>query len=172
MQLIQSSEQIESRSIRTLYDYWRGKFRGTALPRRADIDPADIPQLVPQIMIVDVERNPFRVRYRLVGTKIVEMTGFEFTGKYLDEIALPNDKGPFIECYQRACEANAAVMTRIRWRLDADTITEYDVCFLPLSDDGVTVNKVLSMECYESVERNYTIAQGRNGLPTASRPRG
>jgi len=169
MQLIRATDEIESSNIRALHSYWRSKFRGEKLPRRADIDPAEIPRLVPRLMVVDVEQKPFRVRYRLVGTKVVEMTGFEFTGKYLDEIALPNDEGPFLECYQKACDTRSAVITRIKWRLEPDTVAEYDVCFLPLSDDGETVNKVLSMECYESVERDYTLGRGRDGQTTASR---
>lgn len=161
MQKITQADQIESPRIRQLFAYWQSRCRGGGLPRRADIDPADIPQLMPNILIVDIEYEPFRVRYRLVGTQIVETTGFEFTGRYLDEIILPDDEGPFLESYQLAAEHKTAVLARISWRLDAETTGEYDACFLPLSEDGVTVDKVLAMECYDTLQRDFTLLAGR-----------
>ena len=172
MQKILSADQIESTAIRELFDYWRRKCGGRTLPRRRDIDPVDIPHLMPRILITDIEHDPFRVRYRLVGTKVVEMTGYEFTGWYLDEIALPNDEGPILESYRSACETKAPVMTRVKWRLAPDIVAEYDVCFLPLSDDGETVDMVLSMECYENVERDYALVTDRDGTTTVKKRRG
>lgn len=161
MQKIEQADQIESRLIRQLFLYWQSKCRDGRLPRRADIDAAEIPRLMPNILIVDVEYNPFRVRYRLAGTKIVQATGFEITGKYLDEIVLPDDEGPFLESYQTACTTKTPIIARIKWHLAEEVTGEYDACFLPLSDDGETVNKVLSMECYESIEREFTFLGGR-----------
>ncbi|GAB4392807.1 MAG: hypothetical protein Tsb0032_09800 [Kiloniellaceae bacterium] len=161
MQSITSEDEIDSPLIRELFLYWRGKCDAGRLPRRADIDPADISKLMPNLLIADIEYDPFRVKYRLVGTRVVEMTGFEFTGSYLDEIALPNFEGPFLECYQRACERKEPIIARIKWSLTPEIVAEYDTCFLPLSDDGETVNMALSMECYENVERDYRIVAGR-----------
>src|SRR3546814_13207853 len=59
-----------------------------------------------------------------------------FTGKYLDEITLPDDEGPVLESYQLVSESKCAVLTRMKWHLDANTIGEYDACFLPLSENG------------------------------------
>ncbi len=171
MQVIDRAEQIESAAIRALFVYWSGKRRNGALPRRADVDPAEIPKLVPNIIIADIEYDPFRVRYRLAGTRIVAMTGYEFTGRYLDEIALPNDEGPFLECYRLACDSRAPVITRIKWRLGPNDAAEYDVCFLPLSDDGSTVDKVLAYECYANVERDYSLIASRRGAPAANKKR-
>lgn len=161
MRPISHEDEIESAAIRELFRYWQSKCVDGRIPRRADIDPVEIPRLMPNLLIVDVERDPFRVRYRLVGTRIVEMTGFEFTGKYLDEIALANFEGPFEECYQRACETKQPIITRIKWSLAPDIVAEYDVCFLPLSEDGETANMALSLECYENVERDYTLLSGQ-----------
>ena len=155
MKTITDANEIESSRIRQLFDYWQSKRRDGQPPRRADIDPAEIPQLMPYLLLVDIETDPFRVRYRLVGTKIVDATGFEFTGRYLDEIVLPDDEGPYLESYQLCSERGVPVLARIKWRLDADTTGEYDACFLPLSEDGRRVDKVLSMECYDTIQRDF-----------------
>lgn len=63
------------------------------MPSRQDIDPAEMVQLLPHLFMVDVETNPWRFRYRLVGTAIVEFTGRDLTGHSLDE----GDYGEFTE---------------------------------------------------------------------------
>lgn len=55
-------------------------------PRRVDFDPAAFPRALSGITIFDVERDPWRFRVRLVGTRIVEDTGRDTTGVYLDEL--------------------------------------------------------------------------------------
>lgn len=169
MQIVTQAGQIESSRIRQLFQYWQSKRRGALLPRRADIDPTEIPQLMPYVLLVDVEQNPFRVRYRLVGTKVVEATGFEFTGRYLDEIVLPDDEGPYLESYQLCCTAGMPVLARIKWHLDVDTTGEYDACFLPLSDDGSLVNRVLSIECYDTIQRDFNFVAPSRFHPTPRR---
>ncbi len=63
-----------------------------ALPDRADLDPAEIPLLLPYILISEVEQ-PFRIRYRLIGTEVVHVTGMNFTGHYLDELIPAGRRG-------------------------------------------------------------------------------
>jgi len=55
-------------------------------PRRKDFDPVEIPRALGGITIFDVERDPWRFRVRIVGTRIVEETGRDTTGVYLDQL--------------------------------------------------------------------------------------
>jgi hypothetical protein len=48
-----------------LYRYWRGKLEGRIAPARSDLDPADIPALLPYMMLVEKVDDQFR--YRLLG---------------------------------------------------------------------------------------------------------
>jgi len=52
-------------------DYWRRQSDGKAMARRADIDPTDIPKLLPHVMLVEVLPSG-RYRYRLIGTENAE----------------------------------------------------------------------------------------------------
>jgi len=72
--------------IRRLYDYWRSVHPASGgLPGRQHIDPAAFPELLPWLWLVDVERQPLRFRYRLVGTEQVQAMEADLTGRYLDE---------------------------------------------------------------------------------------
>lgn len=77
--------QIASPALRDLYLYWADKWQGARMPRRADIDPLDMPALLPMVYLVDVERDPLRFRFRLVGTRIVSWFGRDMTGHYVAE---------------------------------------------------------------------------------------
>lgn len=80
-----SAQQVASPVLRELYGYWLDKWRGDRMPTRADIEPLEIPALLPQVYLVDVEREPLRFRFRLVGTRIVAWFGRDMTGKEVSE---------------------------------------------------------------------------------------
>jgi GNAT superfamily N-acetyltransferase len=61
------------------------------MPSWADFDPAEIKPLLPHLMVTRYERSPFRVRYSLVGTFVVQYGGADFTGRYLDELEFPSE---------------------------------------------------------------------------------
>ncbi|TXG98464.1 MAG: PAS domain-containing protein [Nevskiaceae bacterium] len=81
--------RIRSPYLRMLFDYWE-KLRGDrAAPDADEIDPLDIPPAaLPYIILVDLDERPLRPRYRLVGTHGVQAAGWDYTGKYADELEL------------------------------------------------------------------------------------
>jgi hypothetical protein len=81
--------------LKRFADYLREKARHGKLPGRQDIEPVEIPDLLPYLVLYDVvpqESGCPRYRTRLVGTRVVELLGDETTGKFLDDI-LPIKKG-------------------------------------------------------------------------------
>ena len=130
--------------IKVMYQYWLSKCRNDAPPRRSDIDPVDIqPKFLPHIVIVEVVPDARRYVYRLVGSKQVTDRGGDPTGKSVVEAFI----GPSVEdalgCY------DAAVSTR-RPHYDYQPFVTKDgrhpddeMLFLPLSDDGKIINRVL-----------------------------
>ncbi|HEV8389404.1 MAG TPA: hypothetical protein VGQ35_06165 [Dongiaceae bacterium] len=67
---------------------------------------------LPYLLISDVEHNPFRIRYRLVGTKVVEATGMDFTGRYLDELLPSDEDEPRMDDYAAAYHGRCPVAGR------------------------------------------------------------
>jgi hypothetical protein len=51
-----------------LFDYWFGKCRLDRLPSKADIDPVDIPDILPHVVLWDVIEGGRDYRVRLAGT--------------------------------------------------------------------------------------------------------
>ena len=142
-------ERIRSARVRELYDYWAGKRRGRPMPSRDDIDPAEIKTLLPYLMITEVHYNPLRVRYRLLGTRIVEAAKTDLTGQWLHEADLSGNNSIWIEVYRRVTETMAPVFGRTRATVGPGDIQMFDWVVLPLSDDGATVNHTLKLEDWE-----------------------
>ena len=71
-----------------LWRYWRSKLDGRPVLPRADFFPGDIPELLQVLTLTELTLEG-RLRYRIVGGKVVEAYGFEATGKYLDEFLSP-----------------------------------------------------------------------------------
>jgi hypothetical protein len=76
---------VESAPIKGFDAYWRSKVKGGRLPAREDIDPAEIVPLLPDLVLLNIEWEPFRCRIRLRGTRAEQFRPTEKTTKYLDE---------------------------------------------------------------------------------------
>ncbi|MGA7328650.1 MAG: PAS domain-containing protein [Rhodomicrobium sp.] len=61
-----------------LYHYWLSKCRGRGMAARADINPGEIPVLLPYLSLVD--RIDGKFHYRLVGSAVAEQFGHDLTG--------------------------------------------------------------------------------------------
>lgn len=103
-----SFDQITSARVRRFDAYWRGKWIEGRMPGRAAIDPTELRDLLPCLIIADIERSPFRVRYRLSGT-LVQHYSEELAGRYLDELtrATGEEKAEIGAAYRRAVEQAA-----------------------------------------------------------------
>jgi hypothetical protein len=76
--------------VEWMYDFWRSKFHGDRRPSKNQMDPVEIaatnPTILRHICLYDVERQPFRFRYRLIGGAIPDAGGLARVGNYMDEV--------------------------------------------------------------------------------------
>lgn len=126
-------------------DYWRSIHPETGLPGRQHLDPVDIPQLLPNIRILDVVGRPPRYRTRLMGTGVVRSVGEDHTSQWLDEVF------PGFEKSSAALGLDTVVRTgALNWRRGNPRVfagKEYMVIervYLPFAQDGRTVDMILS----------------------------
>lgn len=144
---------VQSSRIHRLYTYWRQKAAGAAMPARSDFDPVDVRELLPNLMMLDVVGDPPRFRYRLVGTRVVQYTGFDFTGRCLDEMVFQGRD--FMEgCYRRVWAERRPIFGHYAWLVRSRHFGRCEFALLPLSDDGTRVDRCISIEDYERMERD------------------
>lgn len=88
------AQSLRSETNRRAFDYWM-KLRGDrSMPARSDIDPLDIRDILPHVLLLDVAHDPLDFRYRLIGTKVVSHLNNNHSGKWMSEI--PHQKPPSV----------------------------------------------------------------------------
>ncbi len=118
-------------------------------PSRAAIDPTEIPRLLPYLVITEIEAEPMRIRYRLVGTQAVETTGWDFTNRYLDECGFVVE--PLLaECFRRLVATRAPVFGYYEWfkkdwRRPKGAIGANECGFFALSGDGARIDMAIDI---------------------------
>ncbi|WP_374385026.1 PAS domain-containing protein [Dongia sp.] len=126
--------------------YWHQKRGDRLMPSRADIDPAEIKPLLPQIIMARIEHDPFRVRYSIVGTACARSAGFDYTGRYLDELMFESESDTdWLQIYAEIVRERKPIAGVCRFRT-AHTEIPYRVGVFPLSSDGHRVDQTISYE--------------------------
>jgi hypothetical protein len=122
--------------------YWEGKKRGRDMPSRDDIDPTELVKFLPYISIIDAVPDARRFVYRLVGTMEVEVRGYDPTGKSVGDAFFAASAEAAMANYQRVCDSREPFYEQDAFQVVDRWINEANL-FLPLSDDGETVSKVM-----------------------------
>jgi len=87
----------DDRILLNLAAYWSAKRGGNPLPSRSAIDPLDMPRrLLPHLVLVEPTGQGREVRFRLVGTELVQRFGRDATGKTSPEVFT----GPFLDYFE------------------------------------------------------------------------
>ena len=136
-------KDIESPTLRRFFQYYLQK-RGTRdFPARADLDPVEFSYALGDITLINVQHDPLNFTFRLDGSSHVERFGFDMTGRSLDEFPYPEMRLAIFDSYRDVVEHRAPR----RYYRDLESSGRwfrYETLLLPLSNDGVTINMIIS----------------------------
>jgi len=164
--------QLPDHKLRRLYDYWRSRCRGGALPSRRDIDPLDIPELLPNVFLLDVIGDAEDFVFRLAGSLVEDAFSMPLRGKSITEIqkaaGTPIPVAQHIEVARgggpRYREGSVRVAGRDHWRTQR--------LLLPLSSDGKAIDVLLGGAVFrigdrlsEAQAEAWTYARAANDPP-------
>ena len=150
-----AASPITDGRLQEALDYWRGKAAARPMPARADIDPIEIPKLLPDVMLVDVLPSG-RYRYRLIGTGNTQAHGVNATGRFLDEIVPgPEYRAHVLGLYDECVRARRPLYSQCLFmsprRRNPERLTK--VLFLPLAEDGDSVNMVMVVQVFFYIDQ-------------------
>jgi hypothetical protein len=126
-----------------LYRYWLSKCGSGKMPARSDINPADIPALLPYLCIVHKVDSQFR--YRLVGTAAVEQFGRDLTGSLaISQVgSIPETIAAAQALAERVFANPQPIFTTGQFQTKLGALHHVSALVLPLSEDGTNVNMVI-----------------------------
>ena len=140
-------QHLRNPALAFLKTYWDEKRSGRSMPRRSDIRPAEMKEHLGWIVLLDALPDGSDFRYRTIGTRVTQYVLADGTGKTIAEAIAPyghEAATTMLEFHRKAADGRVP----IRAHGDADwlgrSFFELDALFLPLSDDGVRANMILS----------------------------
>lgn len=118
-----------------LLRHWETKRGARAMPVRADFRPEEMHAFLGHIFLVDVENEPRRFRFRLLGTEIVTSYGIELTGKYTDAVQPPAYRAMVERHYGQVADWGRPMVHRMRFTEHPGKIHQLMRLAMPLSED-------------------------------------
>ena len=126
------------RDVKAYWDALRGTRR---MPQRADIRPADIKLLLPQVLLADVLDDDFR--YRVVGSRLQPYFPLEATGKLFREALAPFGEATVVAtlgAYRLVADERAPLRVKGPGHHFAQASKFFEAILMPLGDeDRVTM---------------------------------
>lgn len=126
-----------------LFGYWQGLCREGKIPSRRDIDPVEIPDLLPNIFLLDVVGDADDFVFRLAGTLVEDAFSMPLRGRSIAEIqrqaGIPIPVAHHVEVARgggpRYREGKMLVAGREHWRVRR--------LLLPLASDGRVIDVLI-----------------------------
>ncbi len=136
--------------LASLWDYWIAKRGQREMPERADIDPVEIPALVPHLSLFAVVGDRFQ--FRIAGRLIVEAYGVEPRGKFLDALLPKGYAEVALRAYKAVLESRRPTLARSDMKTPRGGIFPLTRLLLPLAQ-GSLVGYVLAGLTIEKLPR-------------------
>lgn len=138
--IIPDGDGIKNARLQGILRYWNEKRGDRAMPSLRQIDPIEIPKLLPIILIADI--LPTSTRMRLLGTDSTNVYGHETRGRDVTEISL-GDFSPFWQkAFALVRSAGKPALASGSYR-NGQELLDAESVLVPLSDDGTTITHIL-----------------------------
>ncbi len=113
------------------------------MPGRRDIDPVEMKPWLAHLILVDVLAEEPRFVYRLVGTGEVAQRRRDPTGKPVSEAFFASEADQALAHYEHVVTSGNPFFWNSPYSTSTGRTAHDDILFLPLSDDGITVNMIM-----------------------------
>lgn len=132
------------------YDYWETTRGPRAMPARADLDPIEMKAFLSHVVLMDVLRDhkpgwPLDFRYRLMGSTLDQHMSRRFTGLYMSDLPHQQPDSQMWQNFETVARDRQPQFHRVPYvGPHKDFLSVIDLV-MPLSDDGHSVNMLLSI---------------------------
>jgi hypothetical protein len=132
------------RHLIRLFQHWDAVRAGRAMPSLQDIYLASIANLLPRIFIYKASSDRTGHILQLVGQELVRFVGRDLTGRPAGSMMPPYSAALISKILDTVVAKRAPRFRagKTHWHKDKPH-RSFEACFLPLSNDGKTVNLIL-----------------------------
>jgi len=138
-----SREQLRSEPPQHALAHWSKLAAGSRLPGYQQVDPADLRPALGYVMLLDVVEGGQDFRYRLFGSMIGRVSGFDMTGKLLSEHPASAYVTEFSMAVGRAAVRRREPIYTLRRPVGAEDTSLWERLVLPLVDEDDRVARLM-----------------------------
>lgn len=155
---IDKKNKYDHPALQRFYEYWLSKFKDGNIPGRHDVDPLDVPDLMPKLNLIDVERRDggLSFRFRVFGTEHVEFNKADFTGQTVDEVFPPDVAAKVNAVYASVVGTGEPHYWRENIAIPGREHIEYERLICPLASDGENVDMLIGVFVFGSEKRSLS----------------
>lgn len=136
-------DDLQSTKLRFLLEYWTSLRDGDRLPLTRAIDPIRMRPALGYVMLIDVIDGGRDFRYRLYGTMLAAVSGFDMTGRLLSNHGASVDVIEFSLATCRAVVIRREPVFTARTPTGALYTSRWHRIAMPLVDEAGTVVRLL-----------------------------
>lgn len=138
-----SREQLRSEPPRHVLTHWSSLAAGPRLPGSQQMDPLDLRPALGYVLLLDVVEGGQDFRYRLFGSAIGSVSGFDMTGKQLSEHPASTYVTEFSLAVGRAAVRRREPVYTLRRPVGAQDTNLWERLVLPLVDENDSVVRLI-----------------------------
>lgn len=135
---------LTSPALRRLHAEWMGHCRGSAIPARADFDPAEMKYILGNLSLVEVRRHPLRFFYRVHASNIAVRAGFDMTRKFLHQNPDLRHRALVLDHYLRTLDERQPIAARREHQFTDRMVLNCEALALPLASDGKNIDMLMT----------------------------
>jgi len=132
---------MKAKASRQVYDYWNRLRAGRAAPLRRELDPGDLKDMLPDIMILE-QKDPLTYRFRLAGTRMCSYYGRELRGNNILDIWSRAERESIESLLFSVTEDAAAAVLGFSAFNDEEDGAAMEMLLLPLKHDSGSLTRV------------------------------
>jgi len=141
---------IKAQQLHALLDFWNKARDGMPLPCASCFDPISIPQHLSQIFFIQVDHDPLRFTFRVIGENPNEAFGRHVAGEEVSKIVafdLPVGK-LMHEAYAWVIAQGCAVAFKGPNGALVGGYRSQEMIYLPFSDGSAKITRILGAAVY------------------------
>ncbi len=145
---LSEAEIHETPGFARLLEYFDGRTAGRRLPTRADFSPVDLKDLLPLVCMWDIETGPdgkiHDAIFRLMGTRVTDLYG-EHTGTRSRNFPDRDVAARIMDALERIAKSRSPLAYEIHGITHWRDYVNMRLLYVPMSDDGETVNRAVGL---------------------------
>jgi hypothetical protein len=141
-------------------NYWYAKRGDRLMPSPQDIDPIDFARHMPNLMMLQVDHDPFKLTYRLIGEEVAHSHGANFRGRQVLDIdeTLPHFGSMLHELYKAVALLRRPVGVGGTMEFAGRGHMTFEAAYMPLSVEGERTDRIFTVTSYKPLSATERFA--------------